>query len=141
VKKKSPARVTFWCLAIAATLFVTHVSRRLLYAGENQQYFGFHRGQVEFSALVEYAFYLEMPASYSACINHLRQLDGAKQQWALEQHKLGNDTPTWKEIAPYVGRDPAAKPQDLPWCPQGGIYILGKVDEAPRCTYPGHNLP
>src|SRR5438477_12065760 len=28
----------------------------------------------------------------NACINNLRQIDGAKQQWALENHKTSTDT-------------------------------------------------
>lgn len=74
------------------------------------------------------------PAS-SACINNLRQLDGAKQQWQVENHKTTNDTPTIKDLAPYLSRTLV--------CPQGGTYSLERVGQPPRCSLggPSHTLP
>jgi hypothetical protein len=63
-------------------------------------------------------------ASAASCINYLRQLDGAKQQWALENHKATNDVPSWPEITPYL-KNPVA-------CPHGGTYTLGRVAELPK---------
>ena len=40
----------------------------------------------------------------NACINNLRQLDGAKQQWALENGKTQADTPVEADVQPYLGR-------------------------------------
>jgi prepilin-type N-terminal cleavage/methylation domain-containing protein len=40
----------------------------------------------------------------NACLNNLRQIDAAKQQWALEQGKTTGDTPLVDELKPYVGR-------------------------------------
>lgn len=74
------------------------------------------------------------------CVNNLRLIDGAKQQWALENGKTTNDTPTWADIQPYLGRGPQG---EIPKCPQGGTYILGRVGEPPRCSIggPKHSLP
>ena len=44
--------------------------------------------------------------SSNACINNLRQIDAAKQQWALDTNKTTNDTPSWDAIRVYVGRGP-----------------------------------
>jgi general secretion pathway protein G len=79
------------------------------------------------------------PAS-NACVNNLRQIEGAKQQWALENGKTTNDTPTWADIQPYLGRGLQG---EIPKCPQGGTYILGRVGEPPRCSIggPRHSLP
>src|SRR6187549_378485 len=41
----------------------------------------------------------------NACINNLRQIDGAKQQWALETKQTGTAAPQEVDIAPYIGRD------------------------------------
>jgi hypothetical protein len=73
--------------------------------------------------------------SQASCINYLRQLDGAKQQWALENDKATNDVPPWAEITPYL-KNPVA-------CPQGGIYTLGRVGDLPTCSIGGesHTLP
>ncbi|MGA2544710.1 MAG: hypothetical protein ABSG78_24435 [Verrucomicrobiota bacterium] len=77
-------------------------------------------------------------AQQNACINNLRMIDGAKAQWALENHKQNTDTPTAQDITPYMGRGPAG---EFPVCPQGGTYIIGSVGEKPRCTIPAHVLP
>src|SRR4051794_4918985 len=43
-------------------------------------------------------------AQQNACINNLRQLDGAKQQWALENKAAPTATPDITDVAPYLGR-------------------------------------
>ena len=39
----------------------------------------------------------------NACINNLRQIDSAKQEWALEKGKNGGATPVDSDISTYVG--------------------------------------
>jgi hypothetical protein len=73
----------------------------------------------------------------SPCINNLRQIDGAKQQWAQENPNLTNHTLLWSDIQPYLGRGIKGT---LPVCPQGGTYTLGKLGESPTCSYPKHVL-
>ena len=77
-------------------------------------------------------------AQENACINNLRLIDSAKQQWALEHNKKSTDTPTMADLTPYIGRGPNG---EFPKCPEGGEYIIGSVGEKPRCTIPGHELP
>ena len=67
----------------------------------------------------------------AACINNLRQLDSAKQQWALENGKNTNDVPSWDGINLYIGRGVK--------CPKGGTYILGRVSQLPKCSIGGPN--
>jgi hypothetical protein len=69
----------------------------------------------------------------NACINNLRQLDAAKNQWALEKGQPAGAVPTKQDLLPYLRRWPV--------CPQGGTYNLGPVGEAPTCSVPGHKLP
>jgi prepilin-type N-terminal cleavage/methylation domain-containing protein len=47
------------------------------------------------------------------CIDNLRMLDAAKQQWALEQGQLGTALPQGSDIQPYLGRGNGV----LPICP------------------------
>ncbi len=68
----------------------------------------------------------------NACINNLRQIEGAKQQWALENHKATGDTPSKEDLAPYLPK--------WPTCPAGGAYTIGPVGEHPTCTIPNHQL-
>ena len=72
------------------------------------------------------------------CINHLRQIDAAKQQWALEKNKTAAAIPTMQDIAPYIKLDANG---NIPGCPSGGIYTLNAVGELPSCSIAGHVLP
>ena len=82
----------------------------------------------------------------NACINNLRQIDGAKQQWALETSAAANATPGVADIAPYLGRGAAGATLDVDIvCPAAGAYTagLGNVATAPACSLAaqGHVLP
>jgi septal ring factor EnvC (AmiA/AmiB activator) len=74
-------------------------------------------------------------AQRNACINNLRQIDAAKQQWALENNKTATDIPSEADITPFL------KNNILPTCPAGGIYLINAVGVAPTCSVPGHVLP
>ncbi len=74
----------------------------------------------------------------NACINNLRLIDSAKQQWALENKKQITDTPAWTELQPYLGRGATG---EMPTCPNDGIYTVGAINERPTCSIPGHVLP
>jgi hypothetical protein len=78
-------------------------------------------------------------SALNACVNNMRQIDAAKQQWMLENSKTTNDIPSWGAVRPYLGRGTEG---EIPRCPQGGTYILGRVDEPPRCSIggPSHSL-
>jgi seryl-tRNA synthetase len=71
----------------------------------------------------------------NACINNLRMMDGAKQQWALENKMPATAAPTAEQIVVYF------KEGVFPTCPAGGKYVLNKVGEVPTCSIPGHSLP
>jgi hypothetical protein len=77
-------------------------------------------------------------AQENVCINNLRMIDDAKQQWALENHKKNTDTPTWDDLKPFLDAGPNA-PRLV--CPQGGTYTIGTIADKPTCTIPGHVLP
>jgi hypothetical protein len=78
---------------------------------------------------------------YYACQNNLRMIDGAKQEWCLEQHKSTNDIPTWKDLAPYLPIKSHHQNASgaLLVCPDGGTYIIGKVGELPKCSIGGYH--
>ncbi|MGH7994663.1 MAG: DUF4190 domain-containing protein, partial [Limisphaerales bacterium] len=40
-------------------------------------------------------------AMENACINNLRQIEAAKQQWALENGKKADDVPTAEDLKPF----------------------------------------
>jgi len=74
-------------------------------------------------------------AMQNVCINNLRQIDGAKQQWALEHGKKADDVPTVADLKPYF------KNGVFPICLAGGTYTIGAVTNAPTCSIPSHKLP
>ena len=80
----------------------------------------------------------ERPAERNACINNLRQIDAAKNQWALENNKTVGAVPTAQDIAPYVKLDANG---NISGCPSGGTYTIGAVGVPPTCSIPGHVLP
>jgi len=77
-------------------------------------------------------------AQQNACINNLRQIDAAIQQWALEKGQPSTATvkADGTDIQPYLGRGALGA---LPLCPldTGGTfttsYALLTVADAPTC--------
>ena len=74
-------------------------------------------------------------AQMNYCINNLREIDAAKQQWTLEAKKEAADSPTESDLLRYL------KEGKMPACPAGGIYMINTVDKVPTCSIPGHQLP
>ena len=71
----------------------------------------------------------------NTCINNLRAIDAAKQQWALEKNKPDTALPVAADLLPYL-------PGGIfPVCPAGGNYTLNAVGELPTCSVAGHDLP
>jgi hypothetical protein len=73
----------------------------------------------------------------NACINNLRQIDAAENQWALEQQKKTGDICTADDLKPYI----RLVNGELPKCPAGGTYTINPVGQPPTCSVPGHVLP
>ena len=75
-------------------------------------------------------------AQQNACINNLRQIDGAKQQWALENKVSATASPTSSDIQPYLGR---GNNGTLLTCPADSAitfatsYSINNVQTAPTC--------
>jgi len=73
-------------------------------------------------------------AQKNACINNLRQIDGAKEQWALEKKLAPGATAVNAEIDAYIKGG-------APKCPASGNYTYNNVDTPPVCDVPLHVLP
>ena len=82
-------------------------------------------------------------AQMNTCINNLRQIDGAKQEWALEKGKTGTDAPLIADIGPYLGRagDVTGKGIACPLVVAGGgfsgSYLINACSVAPQCAVGG----
>jgi prepilin-type N-terminal cleavage/methylation domain-containing protein len=74
----------------------------------------------------------------NACINNLRQIDAAIQEWALDTKQASTATVTSANIVPYLGRGSTGQ---WPVCPAGGTYAVTDVQSKPTCTVTAHVLP
>ncbi len=68
-------------------------------------------------------------AQQAQCMHQLRQIDSAKQMWAIENGQPDTATPTWEDLMPYL----TGKPE----CPMGGTYEIGAVGEPPSSSILG----
>jgi prepilin-type N-terminal cleavage/methylation domain-containing protein len=75
-------------------------------------------------------------AQVKACIANLKQIDGAAQQWALENKKSGTDSVSAALVTDYI------KGSAVPACPAGGNYSTAfTVSSQPTCSVGGaHTL-
>jgi len=81
----------------------------------------------------------------NACINNLRQIDAAANQFALENKKTSGSAITWPtDLTPYIKLNTAGS---IPGCPANGNYSTAfTVGNSPSCTLgstvtPAHVLP
>ncbi len=78
-------------------------------------------------------------AQAKTCVANLKQLDGAKEQWALETKQAAGATATWADL---VGVTNFIK--NTPACPSTTTaYNLNTVGTVPTCAsgVAGHALP
>ena len=77
----------------------------------------------------------------NVCINNLRQIGSAEQQWALEKGKQNTAVPDSADIAPYMNR--AGTVAGLSHCPidpaKGfdSSYTINACNVAPTCQIQG----
>jgi hypothetical protein len=78
------------------------------------------------------------------CLNNLRQIDAAANEFGLEKNlKTGDKINFPDDLTPYIKLNKEGK---IPSCPQGGIYSIKKVGDVPTCSLgttvtPAHVLP
>ena len=74
-------------------------------------------------------------AQNKLCIDNLRMIDTAQQQWALETGALGTTVPIASNLQPYIGRGSG----ELPICPLdrsqsfATSYNLNNCQTPPSC--------
>ena len=67
----------------------------------------------------------------NACINNLRQVSGAKDQYALD--KNGTAPTALSDLVPtYITKTPT--------CPASGTYTISALGTDPSCTVSGHTI-
>ena len=77
----------------------------------------------------------------NACINNLRQIDGAVQQWALENKKVNTSLVVEGDLTTFLGRGAGSTANVV--CPSdpgnsfASSYTLATVADAPVCKIGG----
>jgi hypothetical protein len=80
----------------------------------------------------------------NACINNLRQIDAAANEFALEHGKTNGEAINFPDdLTPYIKLNSQGK---IPSCPAGGAYSIERVGDTPTCSLgttvtPAHVLP
>jgi prepilin-type N-terminal cleavage/methylation domain-containing protein len=78
----------------------------------------------------------------NTCVNNLRQIDAAKQQWALETKQAGTAAPVFSDVSPFL--------KNVVICPAGGrnasfgsTYSINDMVTKPSCQISStlHFLP
>ncbi len=72
----------------------------------------------------------------NSCISNLRQIETAKEQWAMENGQPPTAIPVQANLTPSYMKY-------WPSCPMNGSYTIGPMDARPDCSQApnGHKLP
>ena len=77
-------------------------------------------------------------AEIKQCLDNLRTIDSAKEQWAMENNASPSSTPP--AMSQLIGSTSFIKTS--PFCPMGGTYSVGAISAPPTCSIGGaHTLP
>ena len=70
----------------------------------------------------------------NACINNLRQIDGAKEQWAMAENQAATATPVAANLDDYIkgGTADCVCPQDSAQA-FGSSYTINQLATDPEC--------
>ena len=67
-----------------------------------------------------------------SCVATLKQIDSAKEQWAMDNKKTSADTPTTANLyGTYT--------KSTPSCPSNGTYTINAIGTAPTCSVGTNN--
>jgi prepilin-type N-terminal cleavage/methylation domain-containing protein len=69
-------------------------------------------------------------ARAKGCQYNLKQIYSAKERWAMDKNKSPDDVPVQADLTPYYTHN-------VPICPAGGEYTLGRLQDIPICSIGG----
>lgn len=68
-----------------------------------------------------------------ACVSNLKQIDAAKEQWAMDHNANNGDAVVDSEVDGYIKAG-------APACPSGGSYTYSAVGTDPACSIGGKHV-
>jgi hypothetical protein len=70
--------------------------------------------------------------SAQPCLNNLREIEAAVNQFAIENHKVAGDLINFPDdLTPFMRLNSDGK---IPSCPWGGVYSMKRVGDTPTCS-------
>lgn len=75
-------------------------------------------------------------ARRSSCLANMKEIETAKEQWAMDNKKSNGDTVGFTDL---VGTTLYMK--NAPSCPEAGTYSVNVIGTVPACTVANHVLP
>ena len=69
----------------------------------------------------------------STCMSNLREIETAKETWAMQTKQAATATPATADLVPTFMKT-------TPTCPSGGSYTIGTLSVRPTCSTTGHAL-
>jgi prepilin-type N-terminal cleavage/methylation domain-containing protein len=69
----------------------------------------------------------------STCLANLKQIESAKEQWAMETKQASTATPLQTDLV-------TAYLKTMPTCPSGGTYTIQTLATRPTCSISTHVL-
>jgi prepilin-type N-terminal cleavage/methylation domain-containing protein len=76
----------------------------------------------------------------NTCVSNLKQIESAKEQWAMVNKKGATDSPSSGDL---TGTATTGFIKSYPACPTSGTYTIGDLSTRPTCSNSadGHVLP
>lgn len=74
-------------------------------------------------------------SSTTGCQFTLRELQGAKERWAMDNNRPADATPVMSDLVV-----PGVYLKSTPQCPAGGTYHIGRLNEPPQCSLGGEHV-
>jgi hypothetical protein len=100
-----------------------------------QQQQEMQKAMAEVQQLRAHAQQMQQTNLAAVCVSNLRQIEAAKQQWALENNRPAGSVVGTQDVAPYLPT------KTFPLCPAGGVYTINTIGANPSCNIPGHIIP
>ena len=77
-----------------------------------------------------------------ACVSNLRQIDSAKEQWAMDYRQAAGSTGLGTDMSLICGSGTSTYVKSTPVCPSSGTYTINNIGTDPTCSQSaaGHTL-
>lgn len=72
-----------------------------------------------------------------SCIENLRHIQDAKDEWSIVARQPGSATPQWSDLSPYLQLNGASELYCPTFGAPNGVYYINDIDTDPQCALEG----